>query len=79
MTLSRPQKFLFTAAAAAGLAAGGVGIASAATSTPTAPAPASTTAESPSYTGSVTVPDLLRRADVLMYEAKASRVEARTR
>ena len=56
MTLSRPQKFLFTAAAAAGLAAGGVGIASAATTLST-PAPASATAESPSYTGSVTVPD----------------------
>ena len=56
MTLSRPQKFLFTAAAAVGLAAGGVGIASAAT-TPSTPAPASATAESPSYTGSVTVPD----------------------
>jgi uncharacterized membrane protein YkoI len=56
MTLSRPQKFLFTAAAAVGLAAGGVGIASAAT-TPSTAAPALATAESPSYTGSVTVPD----------------------
>ena len=64
MPVSRPRKILFTAAAAAGLAAGGAGLANAATTSTTnnSPQAAGTTdanegAESPSYTGSVTVPD----------------------
>lgn len=57
MTLSRPQRYILTAAAAAGLMAGGVGIAGAVTGRPPLLNSSSTAGEAPSYTSSVTVVD----------------------